>query len=559
MPSPPADRDTPGTPPAGAPHPPGGAPALWGDQVSVEDVHGVPYRMYSSRPHRVSEVLALAHRWQSRPYVVQGAREVSFAGLLAAVERKTWHLAQDGVAAGDRVLILGWNSPDWVINFWACQQLGAVPALANAWWSETETGDALDLLRPVTTLADYRGAARLPAGASRASWETGAGTAPAADSAAAEHPTAGEEAPAVIIFTSGTAGRPKAVELSHRSLLANLQMLLQLTRRLPHQVDEHSGEIALHTGPLFHVGGPQMLLRSVAVGNTLVLPSGRFDPGEILELIERHRVTRWSAVPTMVSRVLDHPDLHRRDLRSLRALTIGGAPIHAELLERIGRELPGVQAGVPTGYGLTENGGQATAASGRDTLKHPGSAGRPLPCTELRFEPRQDLPDPEVLVRSPTQMTRYIGVGESPIDGEGWLHTGDLGHLDDAGRLWITGRAKDLIIRGGENIAPAAVERALTSITGVLEAAVVGIPHPDLGEEVCAFVVVADGRHTAQTLTSELRGQLASFAVPTVWHLQQEPLPVNQTGKIDKPALAGRARAAGPGAVAGPAPARASR
>ena len=355
------------------------------------------------------------------------------------------------------------------------------------------------------------------------------------------------------------AGRPKAVELSHRSLLANLQMLLQLTRRLPHQVDEHSGEIALHTGPLFHVGGPQMLLRSVAVGNTLVLPSGRFDPGEILELIERHRVTRWSAVPTMVSRVLDHPDLHRRDLRSLRALTIGGAPIHAELLERIGRELPGVQAGVPTGYGLTENGGQATAASGRDTLKHPGSAGRPLPCTELRFEPRQDLPDPEVLVRSPTQMTRYIGVGESPIDGEGWLHTGDLGHLDDAGRLWITGRAKDLIIRGGENIAPAAVERALTSITGVLEAAVVGIPHPDLGEEVCAFVVVADGRHTAQTLTGELRGQLASFAVPTVWHLQQEPLPVNQTGKIDKPALAGRARAAGPGAVAGPAPARASR
>ncbi len=561
MASPPANRDAPGALAAGAPHPPGGAPAVWGDQISVEDVHGVPYRMYSPRPHGVSEVLALAHRWQSRPYVVQGAREVSFADLLAAVGGKTRQLAHDGVSAGDRVLILGWNSPDWIINFWACQQLGAVPALANAWWSETETGDALDLLRPVTTLADDRAAARLPAGARRASWETGTGTplAPAADSAAAEHRTAGEEDPAVIIFTSGTAGRPKAVELSHRSLLANLQMLLQLTRRLPHQVDEHSGETALHTGPLFHVGGPQMLLRSVAVGNTLILPSGRFDPAEILELIEQHKVTRWSAVPTMVSRVLDHPNLHRRDLRSLRALTIGGAPVHPELVERIGRELPGVQAGVPTGYGLTENGGQATAASGRDTLQHPGSAGRPLPCAELRFEPRQDLPDREVLVRSPTQMTRYIGTGESPIDSEGWLHTGDLGHLDGEGRLWITGRAKDLIIRGGENIAPAAVERALTSIPGVMEAAVVGIPHPDLGEEVCAFVVVAGGRHTAQTLSGELRGQLASFAVPTVWHLQQEPLPVNQTGKIDKPALAARARAARPGTAAGPAPARASR
>jgi acyl-CoA synthetase (AMP-forming)/AMP-acid ligase II len=547
----PASADAQRVPCTEDPRSPDAAPAVWGDQISVEAVHGVPFRMYSNRPHQVNEVLALAHRWQSRPYVVQGAREVSFEGLLAGVERKARHLEQGGVAAGDRVLILGWNSPDWIVNFWACQQLGAVPALANAWWGETEIVGALDLLQPAAALADDRGARKLPAGCSRASWQTDTGAARAVGSTAAEPLIADEEAPAVIIFTSGTAGRPKAVELSHRSLLANLQMLLQVTQRLPHEVDEQSGEIALHTGPLFHVGGPQMLMRSIAVGNTLVLPSGRFDPGEILELIERHEVTRWAAVPTMVSRVLDHPDLHRRDLRSLRALTIGGAPVHAELVERIGRELPGVQAGVPTGYGLTENGGQATAASGRDTLKHPGSAGRPLPCAELRFEPRQDLPDPEVLIRSPTQMTRYIGVGESPIDSEGWLHTGDLGHLDDEGRLWITGRAKDLIIRGGENVAPAAVERALTSISGVLEAAVVGVPHPDLGEEVCAFVVVADGRHTGETLSRELRGQLASFAVPSVWHLQQQPLPTNQTGKIDKQALVTRTHAAEPGADTG--------
>jgi acyl-CoA synthetase (AMP-forming)/AMP-acid ligase II len=352
---------------------------------------------------------------------------------------------------------------------------------------------------------------------------------------AAVNPDA-ENNPAVIIFTSGTAGQPKAVELSHRSLLANLQMLLALTHRLPHEVDDAAGEIALHTGPLFHVGGPQMLLRSVAVGNTIVLVSGKFDPARILELIERHRVGRWAAVPTMVTRLLDHPDLRTRDLSSLRALTIGGAPVHAELLERIGRELPGVQAGVPTGYGLTENCGQATAASGRDTLNHPGSAGRPLPLVELRMLPHQDLPDPEILIRSPTQMTRYVGVDDSPIDAYGWLHTGDLGHLDGEGRLWITGRVKDLIIRGGENIAPAAVEQALTSIDGVIEAAVVGVPHADLGEEVCAFVVV-DDRHTTKTLANELRGQLATFAVPTIWHLRHEPLPTNQTGKVDKRAL----------------------
>ena len=118
-----------------------------------------------------------------------------------------------------------------------------------------------------------------------------------------------EEDPAIIIFTSGTGGRPKAAVLPHRSLLANLQMLLNLTRRLPHQVDENSGEVALHTGPLFHIGGGQMLLRSIVVGNTIVMPAGRFDPGETIALIERHKVTRWAAVPTMVSRVLDHPDI----------------------------------------------------------------------------------------------------------------------------------------------------------------------------------------------------------------------------------------------------------
>jgi acyl-CoA synthetase (AMP-forming)/AMP-acid ligase II len=538
-----ANSDRPRVPLTGHFAPPSCAIPLWGEEVGVERLHGAPYRMYSSRPRRISEVLALAQRWGSRRYVVQAGREVSFDGLLAGVGRKALRLSKSGIAAGDRVLILGWNSPDWIINFWACQQIGAVPALANAWWSEVEVGEALDLLQPAAALADDRGAAKLPSTCPRLRWETDTspGGPPNIGPAEGARPQADEEAPAVIIFTSGSAGRPKAVELSHRSLLANLQMLLQVTRRLPHEVDEDSGETALHTGPLFHVGGPQMLLRSIAVGNTLVLPSGRFDSAELLALIEQYGISRWSAVPTMVSRLLEDPDLRTRDLSSLRALTIGGAPVHAELLGRIRSELPGVQAGVPTGYGLTENGGQATAASGRDTLKRPGSAGKPLPCVEIRFLPREQLPDPEVLIRSPTQMSRYIGESESPIDDDGWLHTGDLGHLDDQGHLWITGRAKDLIIRGGENVAPASVERALAAIPGVTEAAVVGIPHPDLGEEVCAFVVVADGGPTSESLASQLRGQLASFAVPTRWHLEREPLPTNQTGKIDKPALVARA------------------
>jgi acyl-CoA synthetase (AMP-forming)/AMP-acid ligase II len=515
----------------------------WGDEVAIESITGVPFRMYSRRPHQLADVLALAERWASRPYVVQGERVVTFAGLRGAVAKKSAHLRDLGVEPRQHVLLLGFNSPDWIVNFWACVNIGAVPVLANAWWGEVEVSDAIDLLQPAIVLADARGAKKLPAACRSATWEVDLSGDGADGAQPHEDPSSDEERAAVVIFTSGTSGRPKAAVLSHRSLLANLQMLLNLTRRLPHQVDESSGEVALHTGPLFHIGGGQMLLRSIVVGNTIVMPAGRFDPAEAIALIERYKVTRWAAVPTMVSRLLDHPDLQVRDVSSLRSVTIGGAPIHAELLQRIGSMLPSVTTGVPTGWGLTENGGQATAASGRDTLKHPGSAGRPLPLAELKFLPLEGLPDDEILVRSPTQMSGYAGDVESPIDAQGWLHTGDLGHLDEDGRLWITGRSKDLIIRGGENVAPAAVERALMNLEGVAEAAVVGVPHPDLGEEVCAFVVVEDPSRTPDSLRDQLLGEVASFAVPSVWHIQQEPLPTNQTGKVDKPALARRAAA----------------
>jgi acyl-CoA synthetase (AMP-forming)/AMP-acid ligase II len=525
-----------------SPVPSASADTRWGDEIAVEYVKGVPFRMYTRRPRQVAEILPLAHRWGSRAHIVQGARDVNFDALLAAVFRKAQYLREQRIKRGDRVLILGWNSPDWIVNFWACAQCGAVPALANAWWSPVEVSDAIDQLQPDILLADRHGFAKLPNAGRRGRWEAdfSSGLDVGSVAVGTAESASDENDPAVIIFTSGTAGRSKAVELSNRSLVANLQMLLHMTHRLPDEVDDTSGEVVLHTGPLFHVGGPQGLMRSIAVGNTIVMPSGRFEPGEALELIERHHVTRWAVVPTMVSRLLDHPNVHTRDLRGLRAVTIGGAPIHAEMLERIRSLLPAVNAGVPTGYGLTENCGQATAASGQDTVKHPGTAGRPLPCVEMKFLPVEGQTDAEILIRSPTQMTRYIGSDESPIDGEGWLHTGDLGHLDDDGRLWVTGRSKDLIIRGGENISPVAVERALMNIPGVVEAAVVGVPHPDLGEEVCAFVVVKEPKQAAEGIRDRLLGSVASFAVPSIWHVQQEPLPTNHTGKVDKRALTRR-------------------
>jgi len=514
----------------------------WGKDIATEIISGVPYRMYTDRPRRVESLLAFAAQWGERPHIIHGERVFSFGDLHRAALNKAAALLELGVKRGDHVFLLGWNSPEWVANFWACLQAGAVPVLANAWWSPAEVANGLAALKPALILADQDASAKIAAG-----WRCGPWALDTAPLTGKETPAAGESAldeqeTALIIFTSGTSGQPKAVVLSHRALLARLQMTLHITRKLPHQLDTSARDVTLLTGPLFHVGSMQSLLRAVIVGDTLVLLAGRYDPAVVLEAIERHQINRWNCVPTMVSRLLDHPDAARRDLSSLKSISIGGAPVHAELMQRMRVGLPSVSPRIPTGYGLTENGGQATAAAGSEDIDQLGSTGRPLPCVEVRFLAHPGLPDGEILLRSPTQMSGYYGMAESPIDQDGWLHTGDLGRLDDKGNLWITGRCKDMIIRGGENIAPVAIESALMKIAGVTEAAVIGVPHPDLGEEVMAIVVV-EGDATAQQLQDALRGKVASFMVPSRWRLQKEPLATNQVGKVDKAALSAQVRA----------------
>ncbi|MBU6499301.1 MAG: acyl--CoA ligase [Rhodospirillales bacterium] len=511
----------------------------WSKEIATEVVKGVPYRMYAERPRRVEDLLTYTQRWSARPHIIQDDRVFTFDELGASVAAKAAALQDHGARHGARVLMLGRNGIEWVVNFWACLAAGAVPVLANTWWSATEVATALRAMDPALVLADAHATPKLPHGTRCADWTV---SVPSEIGVVAPSPCGEEEETCLVIFTSGTSSDPKAVILSHRAIIARLQMTLHVTRKMPHQIDEAVHDVTLLTGPLFHVGTMQALLRAMVVGDTLVLSSGRFDPGEVLHLIERHKVNRWNAVPTMVSRVLDHPDLPHRDLGSLKSISIGGAPVHAELIQRIRIGLPGVNPRIPTGYGLTENGGQATAAAGTEDIKLLGSSGRPLPCVELGFLDHPGLPDAEILLRSPTQMSGYCGLDETPIDSEGWLHTGDLGRVDESGNLWITGRCKDMIIRGGENIAPVAVERALETIPGVSEAVVFGVPHADLGEEVMAVVVIEDDLTIPQVI-AQLRGKVASFAVPTRWRLQRENLPTNHTGKVDKPTISARARA----------------
>jgi acyl-CoA synthetase (AMP-forming)/AMP-acid ligase II len=530
------------------------APTHWDKEINVEPIDGVRFRMYTSRPRRIEELLPFAENWPERAYVIQGDRTITFEALKRASAAKAGVMLSLGVSRGDHILLLGWNGPDWILNFWACLRVGAIPVLGNAWWSEAEFSDALKLIQPAMILADRHGSGKIPCDAG---WRTGPWVvdenAPGfelPEVGAAELEGLNENDPAAIIFTSGTQGKAKAVVLAHRSLLSNQMMILHVTRKLPYCPDPAAGDIGLHTGPLFHIGGIHALLRAVLIGNTLVFGRGRFDAAEALELIERYRIVRWSAVPTMAMRVLEHLSLQKRDVSSLTAMTLGGSPVHPELLERIRIGLPSVQARIATGYGLSENAGQATTASGSDTVRKPGTTGRPMPLTEIKTVPIPGLPDGEILVRSPTQMLGYYGTDDSPIDADGWLRTGDLGRLDEEGYVWITGRAKDIIIRGGENISPAAVEEALAAISGVTETAVFGMPHPELGEEVMAVVVV-EGTIKAEDLKTELSRRLASFAVPSLWRVQSDALPINQTGKVDKVGLRARILAERQATVAG--------
>lgn len=506
----------------------------WGTELEIAAGPRGTMLRYRDRDRSVASLLNHATPWAAREHLVQGARRATYGDFLSLVAGKAEALKRDGLKLGDRVLLLGWNSIDWVVGFWAVLAAGGTVALGNAWWGPEELSHAVRLLDPALVLADEANAAKIgdrarvaPLAAVEAATPPGDWTVPG-----------DENATAVVVFTSGTTGLPKAVALSHGALIAGLQTLLHGTGQLPARRSTFPPDIALWSSPLFHVGGVQALVKALIGGGTFVFTKGRFAPDEVLALIASEKVHRWAGVPTMFSRVMNHPDAARVDLTSLKSLNVGGAPVPNELMDRIRKFAPALKTRVSTGYGLTEAGGALTVAPGRMAAAHPGSSGAPLPCVEIAIRQPDPSGEGEILVRSPTLMTGYLGeAGSGPIDSDGWLHTGDLGRMTD-GRLTITGRSKDLIIRGGENIAPAMIEAAILALPGVQDVAVLGLPDPELGEIVAAAVVTGgEGRLTQADMAAHLTGRIASFAVPARWWLRDTPLPMNDVGKVDKKKL----------------------
>jgi acyl-CoA synthetase (AMP-forming)/AMP-acid ligase II len=358
-----------------------------------------------------------------------------------------------------------------------------------------------------------------------------------------------EDDPALILYTSGTTGRPKGAINTHRNVSAALSLSFFHGARLMMSKPPAPGglpNVQLVTYPLFHVSGLHMAaIAYLATGLKSVWTMGRFDPVNVMRLIQDHQVTGWSFTPTMLHRVVSHPDVERYDLSSLRTGGGGGAPFSRALIARAKEVLPALQQTMGVGYGQTECAALATLNSGDELNDYPDSAGRPLPTVDLEIRDPLGAALPEgeegeIVLRGPMVMPGYWNRpdadAETILPGR-WLRTGDVGRME-GGRLYLSSRRRDLILRGGENVYPVEIEHRLEEHPGVSEAAVVGVPDEDLGQAVKAIVVAAPAADIDLAELERFCAEgLAAYKVPAHWEVRAEPLPRNATGKVMKHVL----------------------
>jgi acyl-CoA synthetase (AMP-forming)/AMP-acid ligase II len=525
-------------------------------ELGSETVLGEPMQVLLKRPGSLRELLAASAGFEDREFLIFGDRRISYAEHVRSVAQLARALeTQFGIRAGDRVAILGANSPEWILTFWAVTSLGAIAVAMNGWWAAGEILHALEDSDPKLLVADAKRLSRLGGESLSVPTVDLETEIPALCSGSGELPATpiDEDAPAVILYTSGTTGRAKGAVLSHRSLVASvgLQTLHGAAMLVSSGAAPPSTPpCTLLTTPLFHVSGLNAgVVMMMSIGAKVVLREGRFDPLDVMRLIETERVTSWSSTPTMAHRVVNHPEFGTHDLSSLTSLGSGGSALSESLQEAMRKAVPSAARGLGLGYGLTESGGIATINSGEDLECQPKSSGRAMPCVSVEIRdasgsPVADGVDGEIFVRSPLVMLGYWrneSATQESLGAGRWLRTGDVGRLED-GHLFINSRARDLIIRGGENVYPTEVEQVLEAHPDVDEAAVVGVDHEELGQDIAAFVVPRPGANLDEgSLREWSRDHIATFKVPAVWHFMQQPLPRNASGKVLKPQLLGEA------------------
>ncbi|MGA2838205.1 MAG: AMP-binding protein [Acidimicrobiales bacterium] len=455
-----------------------------------------------------------------RAALVVGGRTTTYRELETAIRRTAATLAAAGVGPGDRVALVDVAGPLSVATILAAARLGAATAQMNAYLTPGELG------RLAESVGARVGVAGAPFAAGLDSVIEGPVLGePEIDDAGPEYrdpSVGGAEDIALVLFTSGTTGLPKPVAISH-GVVAD--RLAYWTKPIDPDADP---AVDMMSVPIFHIGGTLGLFVSLHQGKVLVLLP-KFDAGTWLELVERHRVTQTFVVPTMLSRILDHPLFPSTDLSSLRSLSYGAAAAPVDLVRRAIDALPGVD--FSNTFGQTETLGAYAALTPDDHRRGDrfGSVGRPLAGVQLRIV--DPVSGREVEPGEPGEFQ----VRADQNTTSDWLPTGDTGWQDDEGYLFLDGRLSDVINRGGEKLGPIEVEEALRSHPAVRDAGVVGVSDPELGERVGAVVVV-DRPVSAEELAAHCATVLATYKVPEYFGFTDE-LPVTVLGKLDRRSL----------------------
>jgi acyl-CoA synthetase (AMP-forming)/AMP-acid ligase II len=538
-------------------------------ELCVEPVRGQQMTVFAHRMRSLREVLDGTRRFPDRVAIVEDEVRLTFASQRALVDALAAALQTSyGVQPGDRVALFAANRWEWIVAFWATIVVGAIPCAYNGWWTDDEFTYATAVVEPSLVIGDDERLARVR------STECAVATLDLDDiKDLLETPRdtppvpieVHEDDPAILIFTSGTTGRPKAVSTPHRGIVGFLQLTLfgeafarvvMTGASAPRAGDPPptADDVVLVTSPLFHTSALYgAVFRSALKGTTVALLPGRFDPERVLATIERERVTSWLALGSAAPRVCAHPASLRYDTTSVVHIGIGGAPVSPAVQDSIRKAFPNAKSGLTMGYASTETVSAVASIGGPEYRAHPTSTGRPVLTVEVELRDAGDAPVAEgelgeIHVRSPYIMLGYWNdpaASAAVLKPDGWIAMGDVGRMID-GRLYIDTRVRDMILVSAENVAPTEVEYRLEEHPDVLEAAVLAIDDPITGDAVCA-VVVTDPSSAIRPdeLARWCRSTLAHYKVPTHWHLVREPLPRTASGKLLKPEIRRLVDAAG--------------
>ena len=530
-------------------------------EVQRVEVGGSVNRVFTNAPATLRDFFDTAREIDAT-FLVYEDEEWSFREVMSEVDALATTLVQRyNVQSGDRVGIAMRNLPEWVVSFAAIVSIGAISVSLNAWWTEDELDYAIKDSGLTVLIADTERISRAqgtcqregvrivgvrldelqPLGPNVERWND-----VLMRGVAMPRVDLSPESDATILYTSGTTGFPKGAVSTHRAICQSIMAFASNAsiidaRRGAAQTGSGQPPCFILIVPLFHVTGCIPVMMSCFAWHFKLVMMFRWEPDRALQLIERHRVTSFVGVPTQSWDLVESANFAKYDTSSLTAVGGGGAPAPPTLVARVDQSFA---KGRPSlGYGMTETNAYGPGNYGDDYVSHPTSTGR-TPTIVMDVDIRDSAhvslgsnASGEIWLKSPTLIRGYWQRPEdtSRTIVDGWLRTGDLGRIDDDGFLYIEDRVKDMIIRAGENVYSAQVEAAIYEQPAVYEAAVFGLAHERLGEEVACVVMLKPGATLGvDELRSYLSGRLANFMIPTRVAFTTEPLPRNAAGKFLK-------------------------